>query len=118
MKIYFRRHAAIDHTLSHPMVKDFLVPIALGAQTYNSLKEDVVQSMLKTVPQYAGHFNRYADRVFDLEDKLGARLAALPPKEFEQMLHPVFQEDEWMILLLGGVLGVLVGFLQGLALGA
>ncbi len=69
-------------------------------------------------PRYASQFTEYADRVFSLEETLRTRLGNLPPEEFEGMLHPVFQEDEWMILLLGGVLGVLVGFFQGLALGA
>ena len=31
----------------------------------------------------------------------------MPPDEFENLLHPVFQEDEWILILLGGVLGAL-----------
>ena len=42
--------------------------------------------------------------------------STLPSKEFEGMLRPAFQEDEWMIMVLGGVLGVVVGTLQALAL--
>lgn len=74
--------------------------------------------LVKVFPRYAEQFTEYADRVFALEELLSTRLAALPPDQFEGMLHPVFQEDEWMILLLGGVLGVAVGFLQAYALGA
>jgi uncharacterized membrane protein YheB (UPF0754 family) len=48
----------------------------------------------------------------------GDRLAALPPDRFEGMLHPVFEEDEWMIMVLGAVLGVVVGTIQSYALGA
>ena len=32
--------------------------------------------------------------------------------EFEQLLHPVFLEDEWILISLGGVLGLVVGFVQ------
>ena len=42
------------------------------------------------------------------------RLAALPPKDFEGVLHPVFQEDEIKLIAVGGLLGMGVGFLQTL----
>ena len=38
--------------------------------------------------------------------------------EFEQLLHPAFQEDEWILILVGGVLGAMVGFGQSYVLGA
>jgi uncharacterized membrane protein YheB (UPF0754 family) len=36
----------------------------------------------------------------------------LPPKEFEGVLHPAFQEDEITLIFLGGVLGAIVGVIQ------
>jgi hypothetical protein len=32
--------------------------------------------------------------------------------EYEGILRPMFKDDEWLIILLGGVLGFLVGELQ------
>lgn len=32
--------------------------------------------------------------------------------EFEQVLHPIFQEDEFTLIVVGGVLGLAVGWLQ------
>ncbi|CAD7930389.1 unnamed protein product [Amoebophrya sp. A25] len=110
-------YKAVDSVMGK-MVKDALIPMTIGTDTYERIKEDVVQEMINTIPRYTGQFTEYADRVFSLEETLRTRLGNLPPDEFEGMLHPVFQEDEWMILLLGGVLGVLVGFFQGIALGA
>ena len=89
-----------------------------GSENYEEMKEDVVNAFIEVLPEYVDEFSDFADRVFDLEKMVGDRLAALPPEDFEQMLHPVFQEDEWMITCLGGVLGVIVGTLQGMALGA
>lgn len=40
------------------------------------------------------------------------RMSALPPNEFEGVLHPVFQEDEMTLILVGAVLGLIVGGLQ------
>ena len=39
-------------------------------------------------------------------------MGSLPPADFEGLLHPVFQEDEFKLIILGGILGVLVGFAQ------
>jgi uncharacterized membrane protein YheB (UPF0754 family) len=39
-------------------------------------------------------------------------MIAMSSTDFEQLLHPVFQEDEWKLILLGGVLGVIVGGVQ------
>jgi len=36
----------------------------------------------------------------------------MTPAEFEQLLHPVFEEDEDLIIALGAVLGLVVGGVQ------
>ena len=33
-------------------------------------------------------------------------------KEFEGVLHPCFEEDEWILILVGGILGLFVGVAQ------
>lgn len=76
------------------------------------------------------------DERMDIEATLQRALAALPPEEFEGeprdggrrapsaacrlrfpgrcagVLHPVFKEDEIKLILVGGLLGAAVGFLQ------
>jgi hypothetical protein len=39
-------------------------------------------------------------------------MAGLPPDEFEAVLRPAFQEDEWILILVGAVLGGLAGLGQ------
>ena len=36
----------------------------------------------------------------------------LSPAEFQQVLRPIFQEDEFTLILAGGILGGLAGLLQ------
>jgi uncharacterized membrane protein YheB (UPF0754 family) len=43
-----------------------------------------------------------------------AWLQALPCAEFEGVLHPVFEEDEWKLIAVGGLLGMWVGIFQAL----
>lgn len=39
-------------------------------------------------------------------------MQGLSPAEFEGVLHPVFEEDEWKLILVGGALGAAVGVFQ------
>jgi len=82
------------------------------------IKDKVIEETIAELPNHSAQIEEYMDRAFALPDTLKTRLAGLHPRMFEGMLHPVFQEDEWMVLLLGGVLGVAVGTLQAFALGS
>lgn len=39
-------------------------------------------------------------------------MSALPYEDFEGVLHPVFEEDEVKLIVVGSVLGALVGIFQ------
>lgn len=54
----------------------------------------------------------YVNERLDIRETLARRLKTLTPNEFEDMLHPVFQEDEVTLIATGGVLGLLAGGLQ------
>ena len=43
-------------------------------------------------------------------------MQGLSPLEFEGVLHPVFEEDELKLILVGGTLGAAVGVFQLLVL--
>ena len=38
----------------------------------------------------------------------------MTPAQFEQILHPIFQEDEFTLIMAGAVLGAITGGLQWL----
>ena len=44
--------------------------------------------------------------------KLKKNLRRLTPQEFERVLHPVFEEDELTLIVVGAVLGLAVGWAQ------
>jgi uncharacterized membrane protein YheB (UPF0754 family) len=54
----------------------------------------------------------FIEHQIQLETQLYVALVNLSYKEFDGILHPVFQEDESTLIILGGVLGALVGLLQ------
>jgi len=110
-------HSAVDTVINKTLGPAKVVaPIFIGQGAIEGIKEEVVKETLAELPNHSQEIETYMDRAFGLRDTLSYRLARLAPSSFEGMLHPVFQEDEWMVLLLGGVLGVVVGSLQAAAL--
>ncbi|MEX1667077.1 DUF445 domain-containing protein [Zhongshania arctica] len=47
-----------------------------------------------------------------ISDLIGSRMRALPPREFQQLLLPAFNEDQVLVVLVGGILGGFLGFMQ------
>ena len=81
----------------------FLSGVQLAAIT-NHLRSSLSNS------QHALH--QYINQRLDLQRLLIERMKQLTPAEFEQVLHPIFQEDEVILIAAGGVLGFLAGALQ------
>lgn len=81
----------------------FLSGVQLAAIT-NHLRSSLSNS------QHALH--QYINQRLDLQRLLIERMKQLTPAEFEQVLHPIFQEDEVILIAAGGVLGFLAGGLQ------
>tara|TARA_B100000780_G_C21077611_1_gene433861 strand:+ start:224 stop:493 length:270 start_codon:yes stop_codon:yes gene_type:complete len=57
--------------------------------------------------QVAGCGGKYGHRIYRKDN-----LRKLTPAEFERVLHPVFEEDELTLVLVGAVLGGVVGWAQ------
>ena len=56
--------------------------------------------------------HQYMTKMLNVEKTLALRLKLLSPTEFEDLLHPVFQEDELILIGAGGVLGAIAGLGQ------
>lgn len=91
-------------------------PIArfmLGSDKYDAIRERIGRAIVRAVPEGPIYLvEGYAHEALDLENTLRERLEALPPEDFAGLLRPIFQEDEWKLLLVGAVLGLLVGLFQ------
>lgn len=83
--------------------------LPLPAATLSAVM-DRLQSQVARGPAHAVH--TYTKERLDLKATLIQKMNKLSPREFEQVLHPVFQEDELTLILAGGVLGALAGLLQ------
>jgi uncharacterized membrane protein YheB (UPF0754 family) len=56
--------------------------------------------------------DKYMTKAFNLEYVLRTAMQGLPAHKFEGVLHPVFQEDELKLIVVGGVLGAAAGVAQ------
>uniref|UniRef100_A0A7S2A1R6 Uncharacterized protein n=1 Tax=Trieres chinensis TaxID=1514140 RepID=A0A7S2A1R6_TRICV len=65
-----------------------------------------------TDPKAYPELHAYVTEQLDIEQTLASRLKLLSPSEFEDLLHPVFQEDEITLITVGGLLGALAGMAQ------
>jgi len=83
----------------------FVVPNSVVAAAANGLR-----NLASEPDSHPAHI--YAQQTLGIEGTLSHRLQLLSPHEFEGLLHPVFQEDEIILIMAGGVLGVVAGIVQ------
>ena len=91
--------------------------LILGTEEYEKIKRAVSDRTVEAMDTMLGHAEGYFEEALDLERTLHVKMSALTPDAFESLLRPVFSEDEWKLIALGGILGVCIGFVQMQILG-
>jgi len=87
------------------------------AQEIQRLKDDVIDTVIEIIPNHTAKIERYMDETMKVKETLSWRLQRITPDEFEDIIHPIFKQDEWILLFVGGLLGVIIGLLQAYVLG-
>jgi uncharacterized membrane protein YheB (UPF0754 family) len=100
---------AVDHTAGYS--KPFFV-LTQGSHKYIKIKQMVSDRFIEELPRSIKHMFGYAEEALNMEETLRDKMQALTPREFEGFLRPVFQEDEWKLILVGAVLGFFSGVAQ------
>ncbi len=89
-----------------------LAQVTMGPAGYANLKDNISDIAFEYSKQ------PFTDKQFNegranlVSDMIRERMEALSSEEFQGVLRPAFQEDEWMLILAGGILGLLAGFGQ------
>jgi len=89
-----------------------LVVLTVGSERYRALKADAAQRAIAEVSYTMQPAMEYATDALAVEKTIVDAMLALTPIEFEKVLRPAFQQDEWKLILVGGILGAIVGELQ------
>lgn len=101
--------SAIDHVMRNTRT---VVDWTLGADDYERLKAEVIDEVIAELPAMLGRLSGYAERTMAIRQTLVERLQSLTPHQFEAMLRPAFEEDEWILIAVGAALGFMVGWFQ------
>ncbi len=88
------------------------VQLTLGAEGYAHIKTLVVEKAVAMTigPLSDPKFNR--DRAGIIHEIFRDKMRVMSNTEFQDLLRPAFQEDEWILIILGAVLGMLAGWAQ------
>jgi len=88
------------------------IRLATGSEQYEEVRETFAdESVDRTIePLRDPEFNE--ERSEAIRDLIARRIKSLPPRDFVGLLRPAFVEDEWMLILLGALLGFVAGWIQ------
>jgi uncharacterized membrane protein YheB (UPF0754 family) len=89
-----------------------LAQVAVGMEGFAKIKESVGEKALAVGPETFADEAFIEDRAEVLEKVIRERMENMPPEEFQDLLRPCFQEDEWKLILTGAMLGMAAGFAQ------
>jgi uncharacterized membrane protein YheB (UPF0754 family) len=87
----------------------------LGPDDWLWLRNEAVARMRVELPKAVEAVYELTDESLQLEETMAEELRGLTSAEFERVLHPVFEEDEWTLILVGTALGGAAGALQALS---
>lgn len=93
------------------IAKPFVV-FTVGSRRYQEMKRSISDKIVQRMPETLKHVEKYATDAMDIENTLSSKMQDLTAEQFEGLLRPAFQQDEWILITVGAVLGFLVGELQ------
>lgn len=93
-----------------------LVVLAVGSRRYGRMKQKIASRIMSKLPDTMQQIEAYAEDAMDIRNTLTTQMSKLSPEQFERLLRPAFQQDEWILIATGAVLGGIVGELQVLVL--
>ncbi|MGQ0837089.1 DUF445 domain-containing protein [Actinokineospora sp.] len=89
-----------------------LVVLAVGSGRYQAVKQRVAEKVIERLPEAMTYIEDYAEDAMDIRNTLVQKMQELTEEEFEALIRPAFEQDEWILITVGAVLGFAVGELQ------
>jgi len=86
--------------------------LGVGTETYYKMRDMSSKHIFDNSERYMPYAFDYIKSTLNIADELSARMKKLSPEEFEGVLRPAYEADEWKLILTGSLLGMGAGFLQ------
>lgn len=139
-KEFITPHNIIEHMLMNAQTSDHLLQLVekhthkainqvygaskpvmvmlMGSNQYLEIKAHVTEKLLSILPDTLRDpaLQTSTHQALDIEHLLSERMRELTTEQFVGMLRPAFEEDEWILILVGALLGCGVGIFQFMVL--
>jgi uncharacterized membrane protein YheB (UPF0754 family) len=86
--------------------------LAVGSSNYEKVQTVASEKLMDSLTDTLSYAEKYINETLNIGEILAEKLKELPPEEFEQVLRPAFQQDEWTLIGTGAALGAIAGILQ------
>lgn len=86
--------------------------LGVGSDNFFKMKEQAVRQIFEHSESTLFYAYDYANKALRVGDDLCKRMEQLSAKEFEGVLRPAYQADEWKLIVIGALLGMGAGFGQ------
>lgn len=93
-----------------------LVVITVGSARYNRMKRSIASKVMARLPEAMTHLEDYARDSMDVRNLLIEKMQQLDELQFEALIRPAFEQDEWILISVGAALGFFMGEAQALVL--
>jgi uncharacterized membrane protein YheB (UPF0754 family) len=86
--------------------------LGIGSEKFFKMQELACKRIYENSEKYLLYMHDYADGALNIGEDLRSKMQALSSEEFEGVLRPAYQQDEWKLIVIGAVLGGIAGVLQ------
>lgn len=86
-----------------------------GPEEFGWLRQELLTKLRAELPGAVPVLYNLTEQELQLEQTMVEKMGQLSCAEFERVLHPVFEEDEWTLILVGAFLGCIAGAAQAAA---
>jgi len=102
----------ISQIMEEKLIVQLITQAAVGPEGYANLKDAALEKAVQYTEELAEdrRFNRLPAE--QIQEMMRERISSQPPAEFQDLLRPIFREDEWILVAIGGALGALAGWGQ------
>jgi uncharacterized membrane protein YheB (UPF0754 family) len=93
-----------------------LVVLAVGSSRYTDMKRTITTKVMDRLPETMLYVEDYARDAMDIRTLLVSKMQQLDEEQFEALIRPAFEQDEWILITVGALLGFTMGECQALVL--
>ncbi len=102
----------ISDIMESKLIVQLATQAAVGPEGYADLKDAALEKAIHYTEELAEDKEFNKAQAAAVQEMLHERISAQPPAEFQDLVRPIFHEDEWILVAIGGALGALVGWGQ------